>query len=72
MSARPSQPHEPTPVDRYALRRGRDLPKSTLPDDPMKKIWQNADDRETGAEAVEAIRARRRNLGSQDALRKNH
>jgi hypothetical protein len=25
----------------------------------MTRLWRNADDRETGAEAVEAIRARR-------------
>ena len=29
----------------------------------MTRLWQNAGDRETGAEAVEAMRARRKNLG---------
>jgi hypothetical protein len=64
------KPHEPTPVDRYALTRGRDLPVSNLPTDPMTKLWQNADDRETGADAVEAMRARRRTLGAQSTSRK--
>jgi hypothetical protein len=39
-------------------------PSSYL-NDPMTRIWQDAEDRDTGAEAVEAIRARRRSLGPQ-------
>jgi hypothetical protein len=39
---------------------------SSYTDDPMTRLWQDADDRETGAEAVEAIRARRKNLGPED------
>lgn len=42
---------------------GEELPESKLADDPMTRLWQDADDRETGAEAVEAMRARRKNLG---------
>jgi hypothetical protein len=43
---------------------GQQVEQSSLADDPMTRLWQNADDRETGAEAVEAMRARRRNLGA--------
>jgi hypothetical protein len=39
---------------------------SSYTDDPMTRLWQDAEGRETGAEAVEAIRARRRNLGPED------
>jgi hypothetical protein len=39
-------------------------PLSSYADDPMARLWQNAGDRETGAEAVEAVRARRRNPDS--------
>jgi hypothetical protein len=45
----------------------RELPESNLADDPMTRLWQDADDRETGAEAVEAMRARRKNLGPRTA-----
>jgi hypothetical protein len=34
-------------------------PESSFANDAMTRLWQNAQDRETGAEAVEAIRARR-------------
>jgi hypothetical protein len=34
--------------------------KSTFANDAMTLLWQNAQDRETGAEAVVAIRAARR------------
>jgi Skp family chaperone for outer membrane proteins len=36
-----------------------DQPESSFATNPMTRLWQNAQDRETGAEAVEAIRARR-------------
>jgi hypothetical protein len=39
-------------------------PSSYL-NDPMTRLWQDAENRDTGAEAVEAIRARRRSLGPQ-------
>jgi hypothetical protein len=32
---------------------------SSYTDDPMARLWRNADDRDTGTEAIEAIRARR-------------
>jgi hypothetical protein len=35
-------------------------PESRFAKDTMARLWKNAQDRETGAEAVEAIRARRR------------
>jgi hypothetical protein len=38
-------------------------PPSNFADDPMTRLWQGADDRDTGHEAVEAIRARRKTLG---------
>ena len=44
-------------------------PSSYL-NDPMTRLWQNAQDRDTGAEAVEAIRARRRSLGPQEQNRR--
>lgn len=34
-------------------------PQSNFADHPMTRLWQDADDRETGAEAIEALRARR-------------
>jgi hypothetical protein len=46
--------------------------QSSYVDDPMTRLWQNAQDKPTGAEAVEAIRARRRNLGSQAQFKKTH
>jgi hypothetical protein len=36
-----------------------DQPASSYANDPMTRLWRNAHDRETGVEAVEAIRARR-------------
>lgn len=45
---------------------------SSYADDPMTRLWQNAQDRETGVEAVEAIeaiRARRRNPGDSPSKR---
>jgi hypothetical protein len=33
--------------------------ESSYANDAMTRLWRNADDRETGAEAVEALRARR-------------
>jgi hypothetical protein len=35
-------------------------PQSTFADDPMTRLWKDAADRDTGHEAVEAIRARHR------------
>lgn len=37
-------------------------PESSFADDPMTRLWRNSD-RETGAEAIESIRERRRSLG---------
>jgi hypothetical protein len=34
-------------------------PESRFANDAMAQLWQDAQDRETGADAVEAIRARR-------------
>ena len=59
---RPTQHKPAQPVTYSNPPRGHEL-QSSYADDPMTKLWQNAEDRETGAEAVEAIRARRRNLG---------
>jgi hypothetical protein len=42
---------------------------SSYVDDPLTRLWQNAEDRETGADAVEAIRERRKNLGGEDSRR---
>jgi hypothetical protein len=36
---------------------------SSLVADPMTLLWQGAGDRETGAEAIEALRARRQEEG---------
>jgi hypothetical protein len=36
----------------------------------MTRLWQDAGDRDTGAEAVEAIRARRKTLGPQEKKRR--
>jgi hypothetical protein len=36
-----------------------DQPASSFANDPMTRLWRDAQDRETGAEAVAAIRARR-------------
>jgi hypothetical protein len=35
-----------------------DQPESSFANDAMTRLWRNAQDRETGAEAVAAIRAR--------------
>jgi hypothetical protein len=40
-------------------------PESRFNKDAMARLWQNAQDRETGAEAVEEIRARRKRLESE-------
>jgi hypothetical protein len=48
------------PVPPSVLLRGEKEPQSSLADDPMTRLWQDAEERETGADAVEAIRARRR------------
>ena len=37
----------------------QEQPDSSFGNDAMTRLWRNAPDRETGAEAVEAIRARR-------------
>ena len=37
-------------------------PRSNFTDDPMTLLWQNAEDRDTGHQAVEAIRARQKTL----------
>jgi hypothetical protein len=37
---------------------------SNFADDPLTRLWQGADDRDTGHEAVEALRARQRNTDS--------
>jgi len=55
----------PRSVDRFRSWPTDEQSKSTFANDPMTRLWQNAQDRETGAEAVEEIRARRRNLGPQ-------
>jgi hypothetical protein len=44
-------------------------PSSYL-NDPMTRLWRDAPDRDTGAEAVEAIRARRQILGPQEQNRR--
>jgi hypothetical protein len=36
-----------------------DQSESSYANNAMTRLWRNAEDRETGAEAVEAIRARR-------------
>jgi hypothetical protein len=38
----------------------------------MTRLWQNAQDRETGAEAVEAIRARRQQQLEAEAQKHGH
>ena len=63
MISQDKQPHRPKRVDLYNLNRGKDLLRSNLADDPMTRIWANAENRDTGAAAVEAMRARRRTLG---------
>jgi hypothetical protein len=50
------------PLSRATPLHGDKEPQSSLTNDPMTRLWQTADGRETGAEAVQAIRARRRNL----------
>lgn len=66
----PTSQHRPAqPVTYSTTRRGEEL-QSSFGDDPMTLLWQHAQDRETGAEAVEAIRARRRSLGRQSRSKK--
>ena len=57
------QPHQPRRVDQYRLR-PRKL-QSSLPADPLTRIWANADGHDPGAAAaaVEAMRASHRELG---------
>jgi len=43
---------------------GQKQPESSYANNAMTRLWQNAQDRETGAEAVVAIRARRQQLES--------
>jgi hypothetical protein len=43
---------------------GQKQPESSYANNAMTRLWQNAQDRETGAEAVLAIRARRQQLDS--------
>ena len=45
-------PAPPPPEPRTEVR------KSSFVDDPMAELWREAGDRETGAAAVEAVRAR--------------
>jgi hypothetical protein len=47
------------------LQRSSDEAHSNFADAPLTKLWQDAGDRETGAEAVEEIRARQREQGSE-------
>lgn len=63
---RPQEPVTPIPL------RGAEQPHSTFTDDPLARLWQDADGRETGAEAIEAIRARQKALGqaSKDGRRR--
>jgi len=42
-------------------------PDSSFTNNAMTRLWKNAEDRETGAEAVEAMRARWRELEDQSA-----
>ena len=42
-------------------------PESSYANNPMTRLWKNAQDRETGAEAVEAIRARHQQQLEADA-----
>jgi hypothetical protein len=57
------QPQQPKRVDQYRLS-PRKL-ESSLPADPLTRIWADADDRDPGAAAaaVEAIRASHREQG---------
>jgi hypothetical protein len=45
--------------------RGEQQPQSSLADNPLTKLWQNAEEEAggTGADAIESIRARRREQG---------
>lgn len=40
--------------------KAEEQPSSNFANDPLTRLWQGADDRGTGAEAVEALRAQRR------------
>ena len=44
---------------------GEREPPSSFTDDPFTRLWQSAEGRESGAEAVEQIRARRQPLGAE-------
>ena len=46
-------------------------PDSSFGNDAMTRLWRDAPDRETGAEAVEAIRARRQEERSSKAAKPN-
>jgi hypothetical protein len=52
--------HRPDLLQLAPVREGEE--PSSYADDPMTRLWQHSD-RDTGAEAVEAIRVRRRELG---------
>jgi hypothetical protein len=41
-------------------RREKPASASSFTDDPLTRLWQGVEDRETGAEAVEAMRKRKR------------
>jgi hypothetical protein len=43
---------------RLVVTDSQEQPESRFAKDTMARLWKNAQDRETGAEAVEAIRAR--------------
>jgi hypothetical protein len=43
--------------------RGEQQPQSSVADNPLTKLWQKAEAQGTGADAVEAIRARNREQG---------
>jgi hypothetical protein len=63
--------HEPAKAVTYSSPPRGHKVRSTLAHDPLTLLWQGADERETGAEAVEAIRARRRSLGPQRTSKKH-
>jgi hypothetical protein len=50
-------------VPRSIPLRGEQQPQSSVADNPLTKLWQKAEAQETGADAVEAIRARHREQG---------
>jgi hypothetical protein len=67
---RRSPQHELAQAVTYCSTPRADEPESSLADDPLTLLWQGADERETGAGAVGAIRARRRSLGPQRTWKK--